>query len=125
MKRAPISKGLYTLAFIFSTALPDYLQADELPEQAFALARAAIDEAQEVDAGTVAAEELLQAEQKLHRARRYNEEGEELTAKRLLRQSELHAELAEVRAMHASEVATLEQLNRALEDLSQEIRRYQ
>lgn len=101
------------------------MMADELPEQEFELTRNAIEDAQEVDSGAVAGNELLLAEQKLERARHMNEDGEEEQAARLLTEARLHAEYAEIRGMHATATASLDEINDALADLNRELGRQQ
>jgi hypothetical protein len=101
------------------------LQADEVPEEAFTLARDSIDEALEVQAGEVASDELLLAEQKLQKAREYNDEGEEEAAERLLRESRLHSEYAEILAMENTADNSLAEINDTLRTLEDELRRQQ
>jgi len=73
--------------------------ADKLPEESFKLARMAIEEAQEVDADASAGSELIMAESKLQKAVENDDRGRDEIAERLLEQSMLHAELAEVEGM--------------------------
>lgn len=73
--------------------------AEKLPEESFELARMAIEEAQEVDADASAGSELTMAESKLQQAVENNDRGRDEVAERLLKQSMLHAELAEVKGM--------------------------
>lgn len=118
------------LATFFSTlSIPVVLMgttavmAGDVPEEKFTLARAAIEEAQEVDADASAGSELTLAEQKLQQAVEYNDRGREETAERLLRQSMLHAELAEVEGMQAEADASYVELSAALDSLETELRR--
>lgn len=97
--------------------------ADELPEERFTLARMAIEEAQEVDADISASSELTLAESKLNAAIEYNDDGDDEAAARLLRESMLHAELAEVEGLQAQADISYEELNAALASLEAEIRR--
>ena len=97
--------------------------ADRLPEESFKLARMAIEEAQEVDADASSGSELVQAESKLQQAIEYDDRGREEMARRLLKQSMLHAELAEVEGLQAEADLSLNELNAALSDLQAETRR--
>ncbi len=97
--------------------------ADDLPEERFTMARMAIEEAHEVDADVSASSELTLAENKLNSAIEYNEDGDEDVAARLLRESMLHAELAEVEGLQAQADVSYDELNAALASLEAEIRR--
>ena len=97
--------------------------ADRLPEESFKLARMAIEEAQEVDADASSGSELVQAESKLQQAIEYDDRGREEMARRLLKQSMLHAELAEVEGLQAEADLSLNELNAALSSLQAETRR--
>lgn len=111
--------GLFPLIMLGSgTAL-----ADDLPEEKFTLARMAIEEAQEVDADASAGSELMLAEQKLQQAIEYDDKGREEVAERLLRQSMLHAELAEVEALQADAELGYNELSETLDSLESELRR--
>ena len=98
-------------------------QAARLPEESFKLARMAIEEAQEVDADASSGSELVQAESKLQQAIEYDDRGREEMARRLLKQSMLHAELAEVEGLQAEADLSLNELNAALSSLQAETRR--
>jgi hypothetical protein len=97
--------------------------ADDLPEEKFTLARMAIEEAQEVDADASAGSELTLAEHKLQQAEEYNDRGREEVAERLLRQSMLHAELAEVEGLQAEADTSFIELSATLDSLETELRR--
>ena len=97
--------------------------ADKLPEESFALARLAIEEAQEVDADPSISGELTLAERKFQAAVENNDDGRDEIASRLLKQSMLHAELAEVEALQAQADFSFTELNAALTSLEAEIRR--
>lgn len=111
--------GLFPLIMLGTTSV----LADEVSEEKFTLARMAIEEAQEVDADASAGSELTLAEQKLQQAVEYNDEGREEVAERLLHQSMLHAELAEVEAMQADADLTYNALSETLDSLETELRR--
>jgi osmotically-inducible protein OsmY len=97
--------------------------ADRLPEESFALARAAIEEAQEVDADSSASSELSMAETKFQEAIENDERGREEVARRLLKQSMLHAELAEVEGLQTQADISYAAINAALTSLEAESRR--
>jgi hypothetical protein len=97
--------------------------ADRLPEESFALARMAIEEAQEVDADSYSSSELTMAEAKLQEAIENDDRGREQVARRLLKQSMLHAELAEVEALQAQADESFTAINAALVSLEAEARR--
>ncbi len=97
--------------------------AEDLPEERFTMARMAIEEAQEVDADVAASAELTLAETKYAAAVEQNEDGDEEAAARLLRESMLHAELAEVEGLRAQADVSFNELNAALTSLEAEIRR--
>lgn len=97
--------------------------AGKLSEDKFTMARMAIDEAQEVNADASAGSELTLAEQKLQQAVEYNDRGRDKVAERLLRQSMLHAELAEVEGLQADADLSLKELTATLNSLETEIRR--
>lgn len=123
MKRSGSSDSLarpVLLAGIFMLALPAY---GELPEEAFTIARLAIEEAQEVDAEIVAGAELQLAESKFQEAIEASEADDDVEAERLLEQSVLHAEYAEVSAMNVNAQVSLEELDEALVTLSAELGR--
>ncbi|MEO6145208.1 MAG: DUF4398 domain-containing protein, partial [Dermatophilaceae bacterium] len=81
------------------------------------------EEAQEVDADVAAGGELMLAEQKLQEAREQDKRGHEEVAARLLEQSMLHAELAEVEGLQAQADVAFTELNAALTSLDAETRR--
>lgn len=123
MKRSGSSNRLakpLLLAGICLVAAPTYA---ELPEQAFTIARLAIEEAQEVDADAVAGAELQLAESKLQEAIEASEDNDDVDAERLLDQAVLHAEYAEVSAMLATAELSLEQLEEARVTLGAELGR--
>lgn len=95
----------------------------DVPEEKFTLARMAIEEAQEVDADTSSSGELTLAEHKLHEAEEAEDKGHDEVAERLLKQSMLHAELAEVEALQAQADLSYSEINAALASLEAEIRR--
>jgi osmotically-inducible protein OsmY len=97
--------------------------ADRLPEESFALARMAIEEAQEVDADAYSSSELTMAETKLQEAIENDDRGREEVARRLLKQSMLHAELAEVEGLQAQADESYTAINAALVSLEAEARR--
>lgn len=97
--------------------------ADKLPEESFALARMAIEEAQEVDADRSSSSELTMAETKFQDAVENDKKGREEVAKRLLKQSMLHAELAEVEGLQAQADVSFHEINAALASLEAEARR--
>lgn len=97
--------------------------ADRLPDESFALARMAIEEAQEVDADASSSSELTMAETKLQEAIENDDRGREEVARRLLKQSMLHAELAEVEGLQAQADVSFTAINAALASLEAEARR--
>jgi osmotically-inducible protein OsmY len=97
--------------------------ADDLSEEKFTIARMAIEEAQEVDADASVSSELALAERKYQAAVENDEEGREEVAARLLKQSMLHAEHAEVQGLQAQADITFAELNAARSSLESELRR--
>ncbi|MES2605221.1 MAG: DUF4398 domain-containing protein [Pseudomonadota bacterium] len=110
--------GTVTAVFMSNVAF-----AKKLPDQSFDLARAAIEEAQEVDADRVASSELSLAESKFQEAIEYNNDGKDKVAQRLLDQSMLHAEHAELEGMQAKADVAFNEVNAALRSLELEIAR--
>jgi osmotically-inducible protein OsmY len=97
--------------------------AEELSEEKFTIARIAIEEAQEVDADASVSSELTLAERKYQAAVENDEEGRDEVAARLLEQSMLHAEHAEVEGLQAQADISLAELNAARSSLENELRR--
>jgi hypothetical protein len=123
----PIANLKRSISSVMATALflsgAGIALADDLPEERFTMARMAIEEAQEVDADVSASGELTLAEQKLQQAIEQDDKGHEEAAARLLQQSMLHAELAEVEGLQAQADVSFTELNAALSSLEAEIRR--
>ena len=115
--------GAISAAVLFCFITSPLAMAGKLVEQEFDLARHAIEEAQEVKAERVAGDELLMAEQKLQQAREYDDKGNETVARRLLEQSKLHAEYAEVQGLLAMSSTSLNELNETLNTLGRELGR--
>jgi hypothetical protein len=112
----------YTLSLIAAAALlSGCATSNPVPASEFEMVRSSIEEAQEVEASRYAGDELLQAERKLQQARTANEAGDEVLAKRLLEQAQIHAELAEVTAMTSKASASLTEINVALRTLEREL----
>jgi hypothetical protein len=107
-------------ALLLSTG---FVAAGELTEEKFTIARIAIEEAQEVDADASASSELTLAERKYQSAVENDEQGRDELAARLLKQSMLHAELAEVQGLQAQADISLSELNAARNTLENELRR--
>jgi osmotically-inducible protein OsmY len=95
----------------------------ELSADRFTMARMAIEEAQEVDADASASSELVLAERKYQAAVENDDDGREEVAARLLKQSMLHAEHAEVMGLQAQADVSLAELNAAHNSLESELRR--
>jgi hypothetical protein len=95
----------------------------DLPEERFTLARMAIEEAQEVDADASAGSELMLAESKYQEAVENSEDGRDEVAERLLAQSMLHAEHAEVEGMQEDADQSFTEVNAALRSLEIELGR--
>ena len=100
-----------------------FAAADELSDEQFTIARMAIEEAQEVDADASVSSELTLAERKYQAAVENDEEGRDELAERLLKESTLHAELAEVQGLQAQADVSLAELNAARTSLENELRR--
>lgn len=100
-----------------------FAAAEELSDEKFTLARMAIEEAQEVDADASVSSELTLAERKYQAAVENDEEGRDEVAARLLKESMLHAEFAEVEGLLAQADLSLAELNAARSSLESELRR--
>ena len=114
---------LMTAVAALSLTLASSAFARKLPEERFELARQAIEEAQEVDADVVPSGELALAEDKLQEALEYNDRGKDKVADRLIEQSMLHAELAELQGMQAKADVAFNEVNAALRSLEIEAAR--
>lgn len=120
-KNSTLARTLF-IAAVFMTAAGSTLAA-KLPEERFTLARAAIEEAQQVHADVSPSSELTQAESKLQEAIESNDKGRDKVAERLLAQSMLHAELAQVEGLQAQADIAFNELNAALKSLEIELGR--
>ncbi len=80
-----------------------------------------ITEAKEVSADDLAGDEIYQAEKKLKAARNAETQGKKDKALRLLKESELHAELAEIRAMAKTQQKSLDEIRAGLATLEHEL----
>ncbi len=80
-----------------------------------------IAEAKEVPNARRSGSEIYAAEQKLEQARSADKSGEKDRALRLLREAELHAQLAEARSLTAVQQKSLQEINAGLETLRTQI----
>ena len=87
----------------------------------YARTEAVIAEANEMNASTLASGELYQAQIKLAAARTADRDGDGEEALRLLKEVELHAELAEVQAIAATRQKSLDEVQRGLDTLQREL----
>jgi hypothetical protein len=90
------------------------------PQEQLAAADLAVREAEEAEAGAHAAVPLRQARDKLEQARGALQAKEHLAARRLAEQALVDAQRAEAEASAAAAGATLEEMQRSLEDLRRE-----
>lgn len=114
---------LLTAVAALSLTLASSAFARKLPPERFELARQAIEEAQEVDADVVPTGELSMAEAKLQEAYEYNDKGKDKVADRLIEQSMLHAELAELQGMQAKADVAFTEVDATLRSLRNEVER--
>ena len=82
-----------------------------------------IREAKEVQASDLAGAEIYAAQKKLAAAKKAEKNGNIDKAVRILREAELHAELAQVRSMAASQEKALHEVNAGLATLERELKR--
>lgn len=80
-----------------------------------------IKEAEKINAGEIAGDELYKAQKKLEDARKADKDGKRDKALRLLDEAELHAELAETQAMSARAQKMLDEINMGLRTLRNEL----
>lgn len=97
----------------------------ERPHQALARAEASIEQAEQSGAREYGAVELSAAREKLNKARAAANEGEHIVARRYAEQAALDAELAAAMTRSRKAELSVEQLNRSIETLREEIARSQ
>ncbi|SER69703.1 protein of unknown function [Nitrosomonas sp. Nm51] len=90
-------------------------------ESRYASVQKQIKEAEELHASKVAGGELYEAQKKFEDARKADDDGKREKALRLLKESELHAELAETKTMRTRAQEMLDEINRGLETLENEL----
>ncbi|MCB1947838.1 DUF4398 domain-containing protein [Nitrosomonas sp.] len=82
-----------------------------------------IKEAEDLHASKIAGGELYEAQKKFEDARKADNDGKRKKALRLLKESELHAQLAETKAMRTRAQKMLDEINKGLETLENEMSR--
>ncbi|SFQ01786.1 protein of unknown function [Nitrosomonas cryotolerans] len=80
-----------------------------------------IDDAKKIKADELAGAELYAAQKKFEDARRADKAGDREKALRLLKEAELHAQLAESRALSARSQKALDAINAGLNTLQEEL----
>lgn len=97
----------------------------ERPHQALARAEASIEQAEQSGAREYGGAELSAAREKLRTARMAADEGDQAVARRLAEQAALDAELAGAMTRNRKAEASVEELDRSIETLREEIARSQ
>lgn len=92
-----------------------------IDESQFTRVSTQISEAEEMQADKHAGAEIFSAQKKLKDARAADKRGERKHAIALLKEAELHAELAEIRAMTQVQQSSLDEINEGLRVLRQEL----
>jgi len=90
-------------------------------ESRYASVQKQITEAEMVNASEIAGSELYEAQKKFEDARKADENGNRKKALRLLKEAELHAQLAESKTMTAQAQKMLDEINTGLKTLQQEM----
>lgn len=92
-------------------------------ESRYASVQKQINEAEAIHASKVAGEELYEAQKKFEDARKADSDGKRKKALRLLKESELQAQLAETKAMRERAQKMLDEISTGLDTLEHEIYR--
>ncbi|SFL30347.1 protein of unknown function [Nitrosomonas aestuarii] len=92
-------------------------------ESRYASVQKQIKEAEAVKADEFAGGELYEAQKKFEDARKADKDGEREKALRLLKEAELHAQLAESQTMSARAQKVLDEVNMGLKTLQNELNR--
>jgi hypothetical protein len=96
-----------------------------VPNEQIAAGRAAVEVAQSAGAGQYAPAELNAARDKLERAQQAIRADDNLTARRLAEAAEADARLAHAKSTSARSQAAVEEIERSLSTLQEELRRKQ
>jgi outer membrane PBP1 activator LpoA protein len=113
-------RGRRALTLVLAAILLAACSSVPPPQEQLAAADLAVREAEEAEAGAHAAVPLRKAQDKLEQARAAVQAKEHLAARRLAEQALVDAQRAEAEASAAAAGATLEEMQRSLEDLRRE-----